>query len=143
MNGMVRRATAVAATIRRFDGRPFAFGSVDCVKMAAFHLRAMGHREALGLAKAGTYRSALSARGALKRAGYDSVPGALDALGFARIAPAEALPGDLIQLAGEHELAALGLVVGNGRVFAFHQDAVGPVLVDAVSVEAAWRITPR
>lgn len=143
MHQMVRRTNAVAATIARYEGKAFAWGSVDCAKMAAFHFRQMGHHQNMGLSKAGSYKTALSAKRALARLGHDSLPQAIDALGFARIAPAEALPGDLLQLAGEHDLAALGVVVGNGRTFAFHEDTVGPVLVTVVEAVTGWRVTPR
>jgi len=141
MPPMVRRAAAARATMERFQGRPFAWGSVDCAKMAAFHLRQMGHHQSLGLAKAGTYRSALGARRALARAGYGSVTAAIDALGFGRIPPAAALVGDLVELPGADEISAIAVALGGGRILGFHEDVDGAEVLVPVAICKAWRIS--
>ncbi len=140
MTEIERRVAAVKATMARFSGKAFAWGRVDCAKLVAFHLRQMGHHESLGLAKAGSYRSALSARRALERAGHASLGAALESVGMVPIPPAAALPGDIIELPGEAAFEALTICVGNGRVFGFHQDAVGPVVLQPVSPLTAWRV---
>ena len=135
-----RRVAAVQATMARFANVAFVWGRIDCAKMVAFHLRQMGHHQGVGMHKAGSYRSALGARRALARAGYGSLSDALDVLGFARLAPAAALPGDIALLPGEDGFDAMCVVVGNGRVFGYHEDAVGAVVLQPARIESAWRV---
>lgn len=137
---MVRRVDAAQATLDRFKDKPFAFGMNDCVRLVAFHLRKMGYSPSL--AKAGTYKTAISARAALKRAGYDSLGAALDALGLPRIPPAAALVGDIVSLDAGDVFGALAVSVGNGRICGYHEDAEGAVVVQPVSVVSAWRVLP-
>ena len=111
------------------------------MRLAAFVLRRLGHRPQLG--KAGTYRSELGAVRALKRAGYVNLADALDDLGLPRIAPAEALPCDIIMLPGEGSFGgALNIVVGNGRVLGYHQDLPGADVLQPTEFVAAWRVRP-
>ncbi|MDB5458158.1 MAG: hypothetical protein JWP92_3743 [Caulobacter sp.] len=136
------RQLALSATVEHFMARPFAFGKTDCVRMAAFHLRKMGHRPSL--VKAGSYSSLIGAMRALRRTGFASLPDALDAMGLPRIAPAAALVGDLLALPGEDALHALQVVAGNGRVFGFHADSeTACFLQPTLSVAMAWRVEPR
>lgn len=136
------RQRALAATVSHFEARAFAYGKTDCVRLAAFHLRKMGHRPKL--AKAGSYGSLLGAVRALRRTGFASLPEALDAMGFARIAPAAALVGDLLALPGDGELHALQIVAGNGRVFGFHEDRDTACFIQpTLDVAVAWRVEPR
>lgn len=135
---MIRRQQAAQATVDRFKGQPWQLGKNDCVRMAAFALRKMGHRPKLG--KAGTYTTGAGALRALKRAGFNSLAEALDALGLARIPPAAALPGDIIMIPGEAPLdGALTVAVGNGRVLGYHEDATGAEVLHPVAFIAAWR----
>ncbi len=140
MSDLQARVDAVKATQAHFAGRPFAWGRVDCVKVAAWHLRAMGHHLGLGLNKAGTYRSALGARRALERAGHASLAAALDGV-LPRIAPAAALPGDLLIGPGTDEWEALGIYAGNGAVVGFYDGEKGLTIVRLNSGIAgrAWR----
>ena len=66
---MIARVAAAEAVMARFNGAPLAWGETDCVRLAVASLRALGHR--VSLAKGGRYGSALGARRALKRAGFD------------------------------------------------------------------------
>jgi hypothetical protein len=137
---MVMRVSAAQATVDRFVDTPFAWGSVDCVKMLAFHLRQLGYRPLLS--KGGAYRSALTARRALKRAGYDALANALDGLSLPRIAPAAAIVGDIVSGAADDPLGALGIVLGNGRIFGFSEEAPGAVVMQQVAMDMAWRASP-
>lgn len=137
---MERRVAAAQATLDRFRDRPFRWGSADCARMVAWHLRKMGYRPAL--AKAGAYRTALSARAALKRLGHDSLADALDALGLVRIGAASAIVGDVLALPGDDPLGALVVAVGNGRVVGWHEDAAGAAVMQPLIYGAAWRVTP-
>lgn len=136
------RQTALAATVAHFESRPFDYGKTDCVRMAAYHLRQMGHRPQL--AKAGSYSSLIGAVRALKRTGFASLPDALDGIGLPRIPAAAALVGDLLALPGDGDLHALQVVAGNGRVFGFHEDSDTACFIQpTLDVASAWRVDPR
>ena len=134
---LLRRVAAAQATLDRFRARPFRFGTHDCARMVAFHLRRLGHP--VRLAKAGSYRSTLGAARALRALGSGSLAEALDRHGLARIAPAAAIVGDIVELPGEPPFGALAVVMGNGRALAYHQDAEGAVVVQPTAYVAAWR----
>lgn len=135
---MLSRRDAAQATLDRFKGEAMRYGKNDCVRMAAFVLRKRGHRPQLG--KAGTYSNAIGAQRALKRAGFDTLADALDALGLERIPPAAALPADIIMVPGEGSFGgALQVVVGNGRTLGYHQDLDGAEILMPVEFVAAWR----
>lgn len=138
MNPLIRRQRAVQVTMERFRGKAFAFGSADCAKMVAFHLKQFGYK--VRLSKAGQYTTLLSAQAALRRLGYETLPDALDGHGFERIAPAAALLGDIVSFAGEHPIGALGIVVGNGNMMAFHELHDQPVIMTMAQIDTAWRV---
>ncbi|MDO9489037.1 MAG: hypothetical protein Q7J32_11730 [Sphingomonadaceae bacterium] len=135
---MLRRVAATQATVDRFKGRAFRFGSHDCARMVAYHLKQIGRP--MRLAKAGTYRSLLGATRALRHLGYDSLAAALDDHGLTRIAPAAAVVGDIVELPGEPPFGALSVAVGNGRVLGFHQDTAGAEILQPTAFVAAWRV---
>jgi len=122
----------------RFAGKAFAFGSVDCAKMAAFHLKQLGVK--VRLSKAGQYKTLIGAQSALKRLGFDDLIQAMDGHGFERIAPAAALTGDIVSFACDHPLGALGIVVGNGNMLAFHESSDMPVIMTMGHIDLAWRV---
>lgn len=132
---MVRRVAAVEATIKRFQGRPLTLGRDDCARMAIHCLKRLGVK--VSVLKAGSYRNEIGAARALKAAGYDSLEAALDGLGLPRIAPAAALPGDILALPSEGSGVALCVAVGNGRALGFWMGEcqVGQPL----AFVAAWR----
>ncbi len=138
MKEMVRRQKAVVATKGRFEGKAFAWGSVDCAKMAAFHLKQMGHK--VRLSKAGQYTTALGAQAACRRMGGETLPEVMDALGFPRIAPAFAKMGDIVSFQSDHPIGALGIIVGNGNMMAFHESHDLPVIMSMNLIDAAWDI---
>jgi hypothetical protein len=136
---LLRRQQAAQAAIDRFKDQPLVYGKNDCVRLAAFVLRKMGHRPQL--AKAGSYRTALGAARALQRAGFEDLAAAVDALGLPRIAPAAAWVADLVLLpAGAPFGGALSVAVGNGRVLGYHEDLGGAEILQPVQYVAAWRI---
>ncbi len=137
---LVRRQMATKATLAHVHGRKFALGRLDCARMAAFHLKQLGWR--VRLSKIGNYKTALGARAALRRLGCETVMEAVDSLGLPRIAPARALPGDLVSFACGHELGALGVVVGNGNMLAFHESHELPVIMAMTGVDLAWDALP-
>lgn len=96
MTPIEKRHAATQATLDRFRDRPFRWGSVDCARMASFHLKRAGVK--IAVAKAGSYRSAGSA------------------------------------------VAALGIVVGNGNMLAFHESAETPVIMTMGRINCAWQV---
>lgn len=138
MSDLIARQQIATAAIQRFRHVPFAWGKNDCVRLAAFVLRQRGHRPQLG--KAGTYASERTALRALKRAGFSDLAEALDALGLMRIAPAAALPCDVVMIPGEGSFGgALQIAVGNGRTLGYHQDVAGADILQPLEYIAAWR----
>lgn len=140
MTDLEKRVAAVTATMARFEGRAFEWGRVDCAKMAAFHLRTLrGHK--LGLSKAGTYKSALGAKRALARLGHDSLEGALDAAGLARIPAAAALTGDILLAPGTDGWSAIMILIGNGAALGFGEDdgRAQVLRIHGIHLTQAWR----
>jgi len=140
MTELERRVAAVTATAKHFAGRPFAFGRTDCAKLVVWHLRQMGHRS-MGIAKGGTYQSALGARRALARAGFENLAQALSAR-LPEIAPAAALPGDIVTQPGTDGWEAMGVVMGNGVILGFTEAAeegTQPIRLAHSSDTRAWR----
>lgn len=141
-HALIRRRDAAQATLDAWSKRPMKIGTADCVRMAASHLRRLGYK--VKLPPAGSYRTVNSALKALKGAGHESIEAALDAMGLERITPAAAIVGDLILLPAAHELGALTVVMGNGRVAGWHEDyADGVVVMQPIETIAAWRAEPR
>lgn len=141
---MLLRRDAAQAAVQRFEGRKFKWSSNDCARLAAFTLRRLGYQPPMP--KAGSYRSALGAKKALKAAGFDSLESALDSLGLARIAPAAAVVGDIVGLLADDDggWPALTVAVGNGRVLGFQQNRarlLQPVYGPGVKA-VAWRVDP-
>jgi len=99
----------------------------------------MGH----AVPKLPELRSPLSARRALKVAGYADLAELFDDL-RPRIAPASMLIGDLALMAGDGDLDALVISAG-GKVLGYHADALerGLVPIEPFGPEpfvAAWRL---
>ena len=140
MTEMERRVEAAQATLDAFKGKPFRWGRCDCARIAASHLRRMGHQ--VRLPASGSYGSALTAVKALRERGYQTLGDALDGMGLERIAPAAALVGDIVQGASGDALGALGVLLGNGRLLGFHEHAAGAAVLQQLAMSAAWRVDP-
>ncbi|WP_010186022.1 DUF6950 family protein [Sphingomonas sp. PAMC 26605] len=139
---LVRRRDAAQITLDTWSKRPQKLGTADCVRMTAAHLRLLGWR--VKLPPAGSYRTVNSAMKALASAGHDSISAALDALGLERISPAATIVGDIILMPADHELGALVIVMGNGRVAGWHDEcADGVVVMQPLQMLAAWRADPQ
>lgn len=132
---ILARTQATDKTLAAYIDAPFAWGRRDCGRMVAMHLRHMGHR--VSLVKAGEYSSAKGAVRALSRMGYESLEAALDAQ-FVRIAPAEAVVGDVIALPSDCALSALAVRLSNGRVL--HSWQGGFSISEPLLFVAAWRV---
>ncbi|AYJ87675.1 hypothetical protein D3Y57_19270 [Sphingomonas paeninsulae] len=137
MHVLERRKIATEATMARFVGKEFRWGSADCAKLAAFHLRQLGVK--VGIAKAGKWTTALGAKAALKRMGVKSLSELADKH-LAEIAPAAALPGDIMIMPGDNDFEGLAIVLGNGAVLGWHEEAEGcAVLRITYEQTRAWR----
>lgn len=135
---MVRRVAAAQATLDQWKDKPFRLGTRDCARLVASHLRRMGHK--VRLPPSGSYASVRSAAKALRGMGYANLSEAMDGLGLERIAPAAALPGDVIALPDETPVGALAVVLSNRRVVGYHEDCVGAEVLQPVEYLAAWRL---
>lgn len=138
MNVLVKRQKALQATMAWVGSREFAWGSTDCAKLIAFHLKQLGYK--VRLSKAGPYKTALKAKAALKRLGYESLPDAMDGHGFVRILPAMMVIGDIVSFPCDHELGALGIYVGNGNMLAFHEAHAHAVVMTMNVIDTAWKV---
>jgi hypothetical protein len=135
-----KRVAAAQATKDQFYGKELKFGRGDCAQMIRSHARRIG-KPIKEFARATPYTTLAGGLKALKRAGYDSLAALMDAH-FERIPPAAALPGDILELPGEGPPGALAVAMGNGRVLAYHQDAVGAAILQPTEYVAAWRVLP-
>lgn len=137
---MIARRDAAQATLDRFVGVPFHWGKADCVRLAAFNLRQLGYRPRLS--KGGAYGSFRGAVKALGLAGFADLMAAVDAQGLPRIAPSQALPGDLVALPGEEGWPALTVALGNGRVLGWKADRPDCGVMQPIEPLTAWRARP-
>jgi hypothetical protein len=133
-----RRIAAAQATLDRFKDRPMRLGRDDCVRMAAYHLRKLGHQ--VVLPPSGSYASVRSGLKALEARGFSTLADAIDSFGFVRIPPASAAPGDMLMLPAVDRLGALVIALGNGRVVGYHEDLPGAGVLQPVEYETAWRV---
>ena len=123
-------------TIAKYGARPFAWGSCDCAKIAAFHARKFKWK----VPKTGTYQSAAGGLRYLKSLGVDTLPDLVD---LPEIAPAFAMTGDIVSVPSDHPIGAIGIYADNGNIMVFHQDHPGLVFAEASGVERVWSIMPR
>jgi len=136
---LIRRQAALGRTMARFRRKPFRLGRNDCVQLARFHLKAMGHRK---LPASGRYSTPAGARRALRSTGHETLEALLDSL-LPRIAPAAMLPGDVALLAAEPgapaaDVGAIAISLG-GKLMGWHPDKEELAVLDVSAIAAAWR----
>lgn len=132
---LIRRQRALEKTLAKYGGKPFQWGTADCIAMARSHLVAMGHRR---LPKLPRYRSAAEARTALKAQGHDSITSLLDRL-LPRIVPAQALPGDFVLMQGDHGLGSVNISLGH-KLAGWHEaEPAFTRRIIPLEIEGAWR----
>jgi hypothetical protein len=115
--------------------------------MSAHLLKGLGIK--MPMRKVGAYKTPISARAALRRAfGVDTMQEWADKH-FERIAPAQALPADLMEFRGvDSPIGAITVYLGNDLVLCYHEDhldgaVAGRVVYDANDEPlAAWRTLP-
>lgn len=128
----------IEAVAAKYNGRPMALGSDDCVHMVAFGLKELGLK--ISLLKYGSYETEAGARRALKKAGFTNLTEAVSAQGFVKLdAPALAWPGDIIAMKSEDGGdVALAFMASGGRAFGFWNGAAQ--YFQPLAFEAAWRV---
>lgn len=134
---LVERRDATLATLNHFAPKPFAWDkAATCVHMIRRHVRNMGKP----VPTVPRFRSALGARAALKARGWSNLADMMDAV-LPRIAPAEVIVGDVVELPSDSDVfGALCVVVGNGRVMGYFEGAEGlTVMQPIIAPAAAWR----
>jgi hypothetical protein len=136
MTPLERRHAAIEATMARYRGRAFEWGKVDCAKVVAFHLKAMGHK--IAISKAGKYCNALGASRAIRRMGYKTLAEMADGIGLVQIPHAYMILGDIAEVEGDTAIGALSIYAGNGNVFCFHEDLPGLVTFKPNTILRAW-----
>jgi hypothetical protein len=140
-----RRVDIAQEALEAFMGKPFAWGTNDCARLADHVLRAAGYKPNLG--QFGTYATDRAALRALKRRHMGTVLDWMDSVpGLARITPARALPADLIAFPGEGGWHGLTVYIGNGRVLGFTEmaedGACSIIAARMVFAVAAWSVVP-
>ena len=109
------RARITQDTLDHFQDKPFVWHSRDCGALASHHARACGKE----VPTPRPYKTARGALRAIRELGHSNLEALVDSL-FEPIAPAFALPGDLIAVPASEEWGvALGLYLGNERLMAF------------------------
>lgn len=142
MNPMVRRVDVAQAAVDRFAGKPFAWHTTDCGRLAAFVLRGLGYKPVFS--RFGRYSTAMGAHKALKRAGFKDTVDWIDSIhGLTRTPFAMTLPGDLAAYEGQDAMTALTVVLGNQRLLGFHPQTGGCVVMQPIAIpEICWRVAP-
>ncbi len=134
---LVERRDVTLATLSHFTPKPFDWAkAATCVHLVRRHVRAMGR----SVPTVPRFRSALGARAALKERGWSNLADMMDAV-LPRIAPAEVVVGDVVELPSDSDVfGALCVVVGNGRVMGYFEGAEGLTVMQPVAAPiAAWR----
>lgn len=134
------RVTAAQGLLDNWRGRPFAWGSADCLHLFVDAMARRGAPVDLGAVEYGDLKGALRA---VKARGHASLEAAIDAHGLLRIPPAAMLACDLVALPSETKMCALTVALGNGRVLGFWSpaDDIIPVVhvLQPKAFVTAWR----
>lgn len=122
MISVLKRQAATQACMDRFAGKPYASGKRDCAKLAAHALHKLGRKCPL-LTKA-RHTTEAGALKYIRQNGFKDLVELMDAvMGVTpegRIAPAAALPGDIVGMAeGGGFGCSLAVVLDNGLVLGF------------------------
>lgn len=137
MTAQTLRGAAVAACLQRFNGKPYAPGKVDDVRMAAHLLHHLG--VAVPVIKGCKWSCETSGLRLLRRKGFTDLHAAVDTLGLPRIGWASAMIGDLIALPSTCGVGALAVHTGNGTMLTFREGWDGAGIVRINHALHAWR----
>jgi hypothetical protein len=103
-----QRARAVEETRLKYRGKPFVWGSEDCLHLARTVLIKVG---ATGIPRLPNYSNEMQAIRQLKKQGHSSLESLLSDYCI-EIPPALATPSDLGVITGEGSLSAIGVCAG-------------------------------
>lgn len=133
-----RKARAAQACIDRFGGKGCDFRRSDCARLACHLFHHAGVK--VPFLKGHSWSTEAGAYRVLRKLGFSDLLEAIDAVGLERIAPARAMPGDLVALPAKDGPwgCALFVMVGNGRVFGFYDGRAQ--VVRPLEFVAAWRV---
>lgn len=139
MTDMLKRAAATQACMDRFAFKAVEPGKRDCGKLAAHAMGKMGRSaKLLNASRHTTWAGALRY---LSKVGVKDLVALIDKMGLERIAPAAALPGDIIALPSDDGFGcSLAVALDNGRVLALNA-ATGLIepMIPHLFV-CAWRV---
>jgi len=133
----VRRERATEATKEEFFGTKFKYGRNDCAQVARKHAIRCGC--AFNSSEGGNYSTPLGAKRALTRMGYENLRDLMDK-NYEVIAPARALPGDIIELEGDEVIGTLVVYLGNQKALSFHETQDAMCIVQILEPARAWRM---
>lgn len=136
MTELVKRMEFTELTRKKFYGKSFRWGTCDCARIAASHARQFGWK----VPTTGVYRSYRTAKQALQKLGVESIPELVASVGLREISPAFAMTGDIVSFASDADIGAIGIVIGNGNMLAFHEAAEGAAIISMGSIDKAWSI---
>lgn len=141
MHPMIKRGRTVQACVDRFAFKDVAPGSRDCLTLAAHAM----HNQGLKTKLIRDWKGTTWAEGYayIKRKGFDDLVALMDAaLPNRRIAPAAALPGDIIALPAEDERfgCSLAVALDNGRVLGLNSASGLIEPLQPRQFVCAWRL---
>lgn len=139
MNFMIqlfKRMELTEKTRKKFFGKKFKWGTCDCAKIAAYHARQFGWK----VPTTGPYRSYRTAKQALNKLGVPSIPELVASVGLKEIPPAFAMIGDIVSFPSDADVGAIGIVIGNGNMLAFHEAVEGAAIISMGLIDKAWSI---
>lgn len=141
MHPMLKRQAATRACMDRFAFKPMEAGKRDCGKLAALAMHKGGRNAKL--LNASKHKTMAGAVKYIRKAGFKDLLELMDATGLERIAPASALPNDIIALAsepGDGFGCSLCVALDNGRVLAFNPLSGVCEPMEPLITVAAWRV---
>ena len=136
------RADATRLTIAKYSARAFNWNGSCCIHLVRTQAVNFGHK----MPPMPTIKSAIGARGALKRMGFARNSELMDSL-FTPINAAQMWTGDICMLRGDGEaddvLGALCISDGHGNLFGWHAadlQKLSVIKASAADILKAWRI---
>lgn len=137
MDVRIIRRRAAQACIDKFRDRSYKPGIRDCARLVRHDLHKLGIK--VPFLDGRTWKSEAEGLRVLRALGFKSLIEAVDALGLPRIAPARALPSDIIALETSHQLGALSVAVGNGAVIGYTEASPNGEILRPTGFVCAWR----
>lgn len=136
MKTVIERMEITEATRKKFFGKRFSWGTCDCAIIAASHARKFGWK----VPPFGKYRSYRTAKQVLAKLGVSTIPELVSSVGLKEIPPAYAMTGDIVSFPADADVGAIGIVIGNGNMLAFHESAEGAAIISMGLIDKAWSI---